>query len=491
MNIILLTLTLVFSLGYITIFRKNTLEGLILKISRVFIGFVFAYSGFVKAIDPLGSTYKFTDYFNAFAMEQFIPFAFLLSVILSSLEFLIGVMLIFNIKPKTAVVLAFLFMVFFTPLTFILALYNPVSDCGCFGDALVLTNWQTFWKNLVILMPTIILVFKFKKLKGIFNRKIEIIEIGSIVILIATLSVYCYRHLPIIDFRPYKIGNNITALRKEFVDLDEKIAEDKAIIDKTPFDEREYKVENYYVYEKNGVEKEFKEIPDSTWKWKETKTITISEGYKPPIHDFTISNNTDGDITNLVLNDTNYVLLIISYKIKNANLQGVENATKLAIDCAKNGVKSYFLTASIDEDVSIISNKIVNNLKLKKLKQEIIETQKIYYYEKNGEIAEFKENEIPKDNSWELIGEEEMKNPKIAEKSALPFSFYFTDEITLKTIVRANPGVVLLKKGTVINKWHFNDVPKMFNTESIPNSFWSPIEIGLNSYCIGIIQFIY
>ena len=460
MNIILTILSVFFLATFVKSFIKCNNEKKLIIIYRSFVGLVFIFSGFVKAVDPLGYTYKIIDYFTAFGLESLNNFAFTLSIFFSTVEFIIGFMLLFNVKPKIAVIVVFLFMLGFTPLTLVLAITNPVSDCGCFGDALVITNWQTFWKNLVIFLPSLFLIINRKKLvSNISSLKQIIISVIGIAAIIY-VSIYCYRNLPIIDFRPYKIGNNISALKKEFYELSETIPEEKAIIDATPENEREYIAESTYLYEKNGVIKEFTEIPDSTWTWKETKTNVISEGYKPPIHDFSIYNDIEGDITETVLNDTGYVMLLISYKINKASFEGFKKATELAIKCKENGVKFYCLTASTDDDITQLKDSLSNMFEFADEEATII-TETIYYYEKDGEVQEFTEYEQPEGDEWVLVGEEQVENEQTSTNtnSGLPFKFYSSDETTLKTVIRANPGIVLLKKATIINKWHFNNFP--------------------------------
>ena len=454
MNTILFILFIFFISIFTISFINSVLKIKILFFSRSFVGLVFIYSGIVKAIDPLGSTYKFIDYFNAFGLESINNYAFYLAILLSSIEFLIGIMLFLNLKAKFASIIALAFMLVFTPLTFVLAINNPVSDCGCFGDALILTNWQTFGKNIVILIPSVLIILHRKYIKHIFNKNIELLIIASFAFVITLFSIYNYENLPVIDFRPYKIGNSISALKKEFYELSDTIPEEKTIIDAIPENEREYIAENTYVYEKNGLLKEFTEIPDSTWVWKETKTKVISEGYKPPIHDFSIY-NIDGDITEEVLNDTDYVFLLISYKVNKSNYDGFVKATKLALECGNKGVKFICLTASTDNNIKQLKDSLNYEFGFES-DMETLTTETIYYYEKDGEVQEFAENEQPDDDEWILVGEEQVDNEQI---ESFPFKFYFSDETTLKTIVRSNPGLVLIKKGTIINKWHYNNFP--------------------------------
>lgn len=182
---------------------------IIRNLSRILTGVVFIFSGFVKSIDPWGFTYKLVDYFEAFQLEWMEPTALYLAVLISAIEFLIGFALVFNSRIKLASWEILIFMVFFTPLTLYLAIKNPVNDCGCFGDASIMSNWETFYKNLVLLALTLIVFIQRKKFTPSWKIKQQksIVAIGLIFIL--GLSFYCYRHLPIIDFRAWKIGNDM------------------------------------------------------------------------------------------------------------------------------------------------------------------------------------------------------------------------------------------------------------------------------------------
>ena len=182
----------------------------LLNICRILIGLVFIFSGFVKGIDPLGSDYKFTDYFNAFGMSWMNFSALFFSFLLSMAEFIIGICLFLNIKTKLASWGALLFMAVFTPLTLILAIKNPVTDCGCFGDALVLTNWETFFKNIILLVMVLLVFFNRNRFKSIFNVLEQSVILTGSIIFMFCIEMYSYRHLPILDFRPYAVGANIT-----------------------------------------------------------------------------------------------------------------------------------------------------------------------------------------------------------------------------------------------------------------------------------------
>ncbi|PLX22838.1 MAG: DoxX family protein [Marinilabiliales bacterium] len=355
------------------------------NISRFIVGVVFIFSGFVKAIDPLGSTYKFVDYFEAFGLDAISFIAFPMAILLSSLEFVIGFSLLFSTRRKTTSWALLIFMSFFTVLTFILAIFNPVTDCGCFGDAIIMTNWQTFYKNIFLMIFTLIVFYNRNNFEISWNVQKQWFFISIPLIFSILISVYCYNNLPIIDFRPYNVGTYIP---------------EKMII---PEDAPRAKYETILVYQKDGIEQEFtmENLPDSTWEWVSTENKLISEGYVPPIHDFTISTSLGNDITEVVLNDNKFTFLLISYDLNKANKKHMDEINDLALSLEESGVCNFIcLTSSLDED-----------------------------------IDRFK-----------------------AETNAI-YLFFNTDEITLKTMIRANPGIVLLKQGTILNKWHYKNTP--------------------------------
>ena len=179
-------------------------------ISRIIIGLVFIFSGVVKAIDPLGSAYKFHDYFQAFNLGFLDSLSLPLAILLCTAEFIAGFSVLTGLRQKTGIWMVMILMVIFTPLTLILALTNPVSDCGCFGDAIHLTNWQTFWKNIVLISFAIILFINRKQIKNIFSTcyRMDQSQLSSIVLFIL-FSMYNLRYLPVIDFLPYKTGVKI------------------------------------------------------------------------------------------------------------------------------------------------------------------------------------------------------------------------------------------------------------------------------------------
>jgi len=360
-------------------------------ISRILLGLTFVFSGFVKGIDPWGSAYKFTDYFNAFQMPWLTSLAFALGILLAAAEFFLGLAMVFNFFIRITSWFILAFMIFFTGLTFVLALTNPVTDCGCFGDALVITNWQTFYKNIVLLA---LAIFVFKQRNNFKSKNGPILSIamtGMTLVVYFYLVAYSYNHLPIIDFSPYKVGVNIPDAMK--------------IPEGAPKDI----YENNLVYKnlKSGEEKEFTEANypwQDTLNWKFVKMAEqklIQKGYKPPIHDFRIETSEGEDIKDFFLYDEKGTFIVIAHNLQKSNKEGMAKMAALAVDAKRKGYNFIGLTATSPDSFEAFKN-----------------------------------------------------------ETGAQFDFFNTDEITLKTIVRSNPGLILVKKGTILAKYHFNDTPK-------------------------------
>ena len=368
---------------------------IIRNLARLLIAPVFIFAGFVKLIDPLGLTYKFSDYFEAFHLDFFKPLAIVLAIALSATELLIGMNLLMKIRMKETSWALLIFMVFFTILTFIIALTNPVTDCGCFGDALILTNWQTFFKNIIFFIPTIIVFHQ----RNEFNPGFSPIVQWSIVILLFVsnilLSVHFLRNLPLIDFRPFKIGTHIPSSME--------------IPESMPVDE----YESIMVYEKDGVSREFTltspEQPwnDSTWKWVETRNVLVREGYKPPIHDFSLTSHDGVDITNELLYDPGYSFLVIAYDLEKSSKMVLTEIKEFSEQALQYGFSIYGMSSSTDDVIQ-----------------------------------------------------------KVVEPFEYNFEFYTSDDITLKTMIRSNPGVMLIKDGVIIGKWPGRKLPQRDVLES-------------------------
>jgi uncharacterized membrane protein YphA (DoxX/SURF4 family) len=350
------------------------------EISRVILGVVFIFSGFVKAVDPWGGAYKIQDYFEAFKLADFSFFALPLSFIQAAVEFGVGACLLIGVYKRVNSALVLLIMLFMTPLTLYLAIANPVTDCGCFGDALVITNWQTFGKNIVLLIAAIIVFMWYRLMTPCFTRKEYFDSTFWIYVFILGVSFYCFHYLPIFDFRPYKIGTNIPEKMK----IPENAEHDV------------YEVQ--LTYSKNGQKKEFtmQNYPkgDSTWTFVDSKSRLIKKGYQPPVHDFSITNADDIDITEDVLSNPSYTFLLIARKLSKSNDMNVDKINEIYDFSKKHGYGFYALTASLPEEIK----------------------------------------------NW-------------IENTGAEYPFCTADDITLKTIIRSNPGLLLIKNGTIIKKW--------------------------------------
>jgi uncharacterized membrane protein YphA (DoxX/SURF4 family) len=359
-------------------------------ISRLLLGLTFCFSGFVKGIDPWGSAYKFTDYFTAFHMPWITSLAFALGILLAAAEFFLGVAFVFNFFIRVTSWFMLAFMLFFTGLTLVIALTNPVSDCGCFGDALKITNWQTFFKNLVLITLAIIVFVRRNKFKSKKKPVLSVAFTGLTMLVYFSIVFYSYNHLPIIDFSAYKVGVNIPDAMK----IPENAP--KAI----------YKNEFVYKNLKSGEEKVFGEsdIPwQDTLNWKFVKAkdpVVIQEGYTPPIHDLRIETTEGEDIKDFFLYDEKETYLVIASNLKKTNKKSWAEIVKLGADAKHKGYNFIALTASSKDEYEAFKNEI-----------------------------------------------------------GADFDFFNTDEVTLKTMVRSNPGLMLIKKGTILEKYHFNDIP--------------------------------
>lgn len=354
---------------------------------RFLLGITFIFSGFVKAVDPLGSYYKIQDYVTAFGIAEWIPaFVLLLfGIILASLEFSIGIFLFLGIRRLISSLLAMLLMIVMTPLTFYLAIANPVSDCGCFGDAWVLTNWQTFGKNVVLLAAAIIVFRQYKLIVRFITAKMEWLVSMYTLFFVFVLSFYCLANLPILDFRPYKIGTDIKAGME------------------IPEDAKPSVFETYFILEKDGKQKEFTldNYPDSTWTFVEARTVLKEKGYEPPIHDFSlIELSTGEDITDSVLAYKGYTFLLVAHRIEEADDGNIDLINEIYDYSVEHGYKFYALTSSSEEAIE----------------------------------------------EW-------------CDQTGAEYPFCQVDDITLKTIIRSNPGLLLLKDGIILNKWADNQIP--------------------------------
>jgi len=313
---------------------------LLVHLSRIFVGAMFIFSGFVKLVDPIGSQYKFEEYFSegVLNLEFLIPYALPFSILLIIVEIMLGVSLLLGYKSKITTWSLLGITTVFLFLTWYSAYYNKVTDCGCFGDAIKLTPWETFWKNVLLIGLILLLLIGVKNIKALFSKRINISLIILSFVSFSYITIHVLNHLPIIDFRAYAVGKNIT---------------------------------------------EGMEFPE--------------DGSIPPVHDFMLE-DTQNDLAPEIL-AMDKVLLVIVYNASKSDDKGFIDIKYIADKAISKGYNVFGVSASFEDDLILIQNN----------------------YD-------------------------------------LPFDFLFCDETTLKTMIRANPGVMTLSKGTVTGKWNWNDI---------------------------------
>ena len=360
---------------------------MIVNLCRIIVAVTFIFSGFVKAIDPIGTQYKLQDYLGAIGMAGILPNWTLLAVavFLAAIEFCIGIFLLFAIQRRLISKLTVAFMAFMTMVTVWIVVADPVKDCGCFGDALHLTNTETLIKNIVLLVCSLAIMYRPLAMFRFVSKSNQWIVTNYTIVFILVSSGLSLYYLPIFDFRPYHIGVNIP--RGMEIPKGAKLPQFKTT----------------FIMEKNGQRKEFTldNYPDASWKFIDSKTVQTSEGYIPPIHDFSITDNKTGlDLTNSVLSHKGYTFLLIAPHLETADDSNFGDIDRLYEYSQSYDIPFYCLTASTTKAIK----------------------------------------------RWiDLTGAE--------------YSFCITDEAVLKTIIRSNPGLLLLKDGTIINKWSHNNLP--------------------------------
>lgn len=358
------------------------------SIARTLLALTFLFSGFVKAVDPLGTVYKIQDYLHegfGGVFQWAIPAAGVAAVCLITLEWLLGISMLLNVRTQWTSWITLLFYCIMTPLTLYIAIANPVSDCGCFGDALVITNWQTFWKNIILLLLSICFVICRKAIPELFSWWMEIIIALAALGSVAGIMGYSYTHLPQIDFRPYKVGNHIPTLME--------------IPDDAEVDQYEITL----IYAKDGKEQTFtlENYPkgDPEWTFVDQKSVLIKKGYVPPIHDFEIETLEGDYITQDILESEEPVTLVVMYDLSKTDTTQLEKLMYMIHEYPR----VYFLTASGEEEIFAFAEEL----------------------------------------GW--------------DEETTYSTFCFTDPITLKTIVRANPGVIVVQNGTIIDKYNLKN----------------------------------
>jgi uncharacterized membrane protein YphA (DoxX/SURF4 family) len=354
----------------------------IVNIIRTITGLLFMFSGFVKGIDPMGFAYRLEDYFIVYHITWLIPLALTFTITLCTIEFVLGVMLLLKLRMQITSVLALLMMVFFTLLTFNDALTNLVPDCGCFGDAIKLTNWQTFYKNIVLIIFALFIFVNRKKQDTSLPPKRQWSYAFMASVVFVYFSVYCYMHLPLIDFTEWKPGHKLFAEnplpQKFFLTYQNKKTGEK----------KEYLSPNY-------------PYADSVWmaQWE-----FVSQRIEDPNvyygRNLQITDSAGADFTAQFIRDPGYVFLMTSKDLRSAAKSKLAGMNGFAEQVVKSGGTFILL----------VSN--------------------------------------PPSEAMQIV-----------KREGLIYPVYFADDIELKTMVRSNPGLMLLHNGVVVKKWHYNDFP--------------------------------
>ncbi len=361
---------------------------IVVNICRLVVALTLIFSGFVKAIDPLGTQYKIDDYLGALGLLSYVPQWVTLStsIALSALEFLLGMLLLFAIHRRLVSRLIVTFLGVMTLVTLWIWIADPVKDCGCFGDAVILSNGETLLKNIVLLACSIVVAWKPLKMTRFISHSNQWIVKNYTLLFILVVSTWCLYDLPLFDFRPYHIGVNIE--------------QDMQIPEGAP--QPEY--ETTFVLEKDGVQKEFSidNYPDSTWKFVDSHSVLVKEGYEPPIHDFSIQALEGEDVTDSILHKEGYTFLLVAPMLGDAEKKDFGDINILAEYANEKNYGFCCLTASSTKDIE-----------------------------------------------------------KWRQETGADYPIYHTDGTTLKTIIRSNPGLLLLKDGTIIQKWSDKMLPEI------------------------------
>ncbi|MBV6644478.1 MAG: DoxX family protein [Cyclobacteriaceae bacterium] len=352
---------------------------LVKQMARFLVGGLFIFSGAIKVNDPVGTAIKLQEYFEVFAyefasfFELFVPASLFLSVLLSVLEVILGIALLLGYQTKLNAYLLLAIIIFFTALTFYSATTGNVTDCGCFGDAIKLTPWQSFYKDIILLI-LIVFIFVYRNdYSQIATGKVGHIMMAGVTILFTTLAIIAIQHLPFIDFRSYAVGNHIPTLMQ-------------------PSGTLQYE----YLMERDGETYRFETYPtDKRYEFKSMEILNPE--VQPKITDFGVWND-EGDFTENILSGNKLVIVVHNiekFSSKNADdLKALISHVKLADVVA--------LTSANGEEFSTLQSEL----------------------------------------GWSI-------------------PYYFGDATVLKAMIRSNPGIILLQNGTVLGKWHFNDVPEI------------------------------
>lgn len=356
-------------------------------IARIIIGIVFLFSGFVKAVDPVGGAIKISEYLEVVGLHNTDTLSLVFAILLSTLEFILGFQLLYGFKVKKAALPTMVFMLLFTLITFYnVAIEELVTDCGCFGDALKMSNAQTFFKNIILLPISVFIFYKRNEYQSTLNDTKQYIGVFLGLAFILGISIYSLIHLPILDFRPYNVGQNIP--------------EAMSIPEGAP--QSEY--ETTFILEKDGKRQEFDmnnyPYDDTTWVFIDQKSVLIKEGYQPAIQSFILETADGYNMSDELLENDQPVFLVIAPKTHKASEKNIEALKAIHNMCMESDYPFYVVTASLSDE----------------------------YFEFDA-------------------------------KHSAAFEYLSADETMLKTIIRSNPGLIILNKGTIIAKYSHSDLP--------------------------------
>jgi uncharacterized membrane protein YphA (DoxX/SURF4 family) len=364
-------------------------------VARIFVGLLFIFSGLIKINDPLGFSYKLEEYFEVFHITFLNGLSVVIAVVLCSLEIILGFALLIGARPVKVAWGLLLLIIFFAFLTFYSAFFKVVQTCGCFGDAIPLTPWQSFSKDLFLLVLILVLFVNRYKITPIFNSKSGDRLLAGATLISLAIGLYTYNFLPFVDFLPYKIGANLPdemrtppGAQPDQFELTYNLKNKKT---------GETKIMTNTDYIKTGIWK------DNNWEVKgQQESRLVKKGFTPKIVDLSIQDGQKTDYTKELLSNPYYNLIIVAYDLDKTNVEALERLNALAINLTEGyNIRTVLITSN------------------------------------SAQYAE-----------------------AFSKKHRLAMELFYADEVPLKSMVRSNPGILLLKNGTVINKWHYHSIPK-------------------------------
>lgn len=371
------------------------MKKLLLNFSRLFTGVLFIFSGLIKANDPLGFGYKLQEYFEVFHISFLHDYATAIAILLCTLEIILGAMLLLGFFARKVALGLLLLIVFFTFLTFYSAFFEVVTSCGCFGDAIPLTPWQSFSKDLVLLVFILIIYFNRDSIKPVISSvRVQQSIVVFILIISLGFSLFTYNFLPVLDFLPYKKGNHLPSLMIMPPGAEPDLFEIT------------YNLKNKQTGEtKTMTDKEY--LKTEIWKDKNWEIFgdpvskLVKKGYDVKIKDLKINDSMGTDYTTEIIENPYYNLVIVAYDLGKSNENAIGDMNAIAINAAEDfNIRTVLLTSA------------------------------------------------------SAVGAQ-----KFGKENKLVMEIFYADAIPLKSMVRANPGLMLLKNGIVIDKWHFHSMP--------------------------------